>query len=117
MESLTTNTHKQENALILILVIYPGISLINTRKKTQSYRNLLAQDIDPKEERNNKLTEEKAITEHTVKNIALEWYELKKHSVTANYAKDIWRSLERHIFPKLDPPPISKITPQWLSND
>jgi len=89
---------------------YPGVSLINARKKAQSYRDLLAQDLDPKEERDNKLNEEKAISEHTVKNIALEWYELKKHSVTADYATDIWRSLERHIFPKLENTPITNIT-------
>jgi integrase len=89
---------------------YPGVSLINARKKAQSYRDLLAQDLDPKEERNNKLNEEKAISDHTVKNIALEWYELKKHSVTADYATDIWRSLERHIFPKLENTPITNIT-------
>ena len=89
---------------------YPGVSLVNARKKAVGYRDLLAQDIDPKENRDQKLNEEKAITEHTVKNIALEWYELKKHSVTEDYAKDIWRSLERHIFPKLENTPISNIT-------
>jgi len=89
---------------------YPSVSLVNARKKAVGYRDLLAQDIDPKENRDQKLDEEKAITEHTVKNIALEWYELKKHSVTEDYAKDIWRSLERHIFPKLENTPISNIT-------
>ena len=89
---------------------YPGVSLENARKKAQSFRSLLAQDIDPKENRDSKLLEEKKITEHTVKNIASEWYELKKHSVTPDYATDIWRSLERHILPTLENTPISKVT-------
>jgi len=90
--------------------VYPGVSLINARKKAQIYRDLLAQDIDPKEERDIKLNQEKQVTEFTVKNIALEWYELKKDDVTEDYALDIWRSLERHIFPKLENFPISTIT-------
>ncbi len=90
--------------------IYPSITLINARLKATKARDLLAQDLDPKEERDKKLNEVKAITEHTVKNIALEWFELKKDDVTEDYAKDIWRSLERHIFPKLENVPISNIT-------
>ncbi|ABM03398.1 phage integrase family protein [Psychromonas ingrahamii 37] len=89
---------------------YPGVALLNARKKALSYRDLLAQDIDPKENREKKLAEDKKITEHTVKNVALEWYELKKHSVTADYATDIWRSLDRHIFPLLENTPISSVT-------
>ena len=58
--------------------IYPSVSLVNARIKATKARVLLAQDIGPKEEINNKLIEKKAISEHTVKNIALEWYELKK---------------------------------------
>ena len=99
-----------KNRINISIGKYPGVSLINARKKAQSFRDLLAQDIDPKEDREKRLIEEKEITEHTVKNIALEWYGLKKHSVTADYAADIWRSLERHIFPTLENTPISAIT-------
>jgi hypothetical protein len=35
----------------------------------------------------------KAATEHTFKNVATAWFELKKDSVTSAYAEDIWRSL------------------------
>lgn len=104
------NHPKTKKRINISIGVYPGVSLINARKKAQIYRALLSQDIDPKEDRDTKLNEEKAITKHTVKNVALEWYELKKHDVTEGYAKDIWRSLERHIFPKLENLPISKIT-------
>ncbi|MCK5818558.1 MAG: tyrosine-type recombinase/integrase [Psychromonas sp.] len=89
---------------------YPGVSLLNARKKAQSYRDLLAQDLDPKEEREKMRNEVKAITEHTLKNVALEWFELKKGQVIPDYAKDIWRSLEKHVLPKLENMPISNIT-------
>ena len=76
--------------------IYPSVSLVNARLKAIKARDLLAQEIDPKEYRNKKLNEEKAITEHSIKNTALQWFELKKDSVTVteDYGKDIWRSLE-----------------------
>ena len=90
--------------------IYPSVSLLNARVKASKARSLLAQDIDPKENREKQLIETKEITEHTVKNIALEWFELKKNSVTEDYSKDIWRSLEKHILPKLENIPISHIT-------
>jgi integrase len=89
---------------------YPDLSLANARKKTISARELVAQDIDPKEYRDNKLMKDKATTEHTLFNIASEWLELKKHSVTDDYAKDVWRSLEQYILPSLANTPISKIT-------
>jgi len=89
---------------------YPDLSLANARKKTISARELVAQDIDPKEYRNNKLMKDKATTEHTLFNIASEWFELKKDSVTDDYAKDVWRSLEQYILPSLANTPISNIT-------
>jgi len=89
---------------------YPDLSLANARKKSMSARELVAQDIDPKAERNDKLLQDKATTEHTLLNVASEWFELKKNSVTADYAKDVWRSLEQYIFPSLAKPPISQIT-------
>jgi integrase len=89
---------------------YPDLSLANARKKTISARELVAQDIDPKEYRDNKLMKDKATTEHTLFNIASEWLELKKDSVTDDYAKDVWRSLEQYILPSLANTPISNIT-------
>jgi hypothetical protein len=73
-------------------------------------RALLAQNIDPKEHREEQQRQEIALTEHTVEKVAYQWFELKKEQVTEGYATDIWRSLERHIFPKLGATPLSKIT-------
>lgn len=89
---------------------YPDLPLASARKKSMSARELVAQDIDPKEDRSSKLLLEKATTEHTLINVASEWFELKKDSVTADYAKDVWRSLEQYILPSLANTPISKVT-------
>lgn len=48
--------------------------------------------------------------EHTFKNVAIAWFELKKDAVTPAYAEDIWRSLTLYIFPDLEETPISAVT-------
>ncbi|MBL4909162.1 MAG: tyrosine-type recombinase/integrase [Alteromonadaceae bacterium] len=88
---------------------YPDLSLANARKKTVAARELLAQGIDPKEHREQAILDAKAITENTLFNTAKHWFELKKDSVTAPYAKDVWRSLEIYIFPELGQIPLSRI--------
>lgn len=93
---------------------FPELSLANARKKTIEARELVADGIDPKEARDSKLSEMQKELENTLLNLAKEWFERKKESVTPNYADDIWRSLELHIFPDLGTCPISKIDAQTV---
>lgn len=89
---------------------YPEVSLVQARKSALEARELIAQRIDPQEHKEQKLQEHKAIHEHTFLNISKEWFEIKKHDVTPDYAVDIWRSLELHIFPYLSDTPVKQIT-------
>ncbi|GFM53746.1 hypothetical protein PSCICE_50130 [Pseudomonas cichorii] len=57
---------------------FPEVSLAQARKRTVEARELVAQGIDPKEQRNADRQAKKAATEHTFQNIATAWYELKK---------------------------------------
>ncbi|MFA0552677.1 integrase domain-containing protein [Vibrio lentus] len=93
---------------------FPELSLANARKKTIEARELVVDGIDPKEARDSKLSEMQKELEDTLLNLAKEWFERKKESVTPNYADDIWRSLELHIFPDLGTCPISKIDAQTV---
>ena len=88
---------------------FPEVSLAQARKRTVEARELVAQGLDPKEQRDVQRLVEKAATEHTFQNVAKAWFDLKKDSVTAAYAEDIWRSLTLHIFPDLGSTPISAI--------
>lgn len=88
---------------------YPATSLTQARKRTVEARELLAQDIDPKEQRNMLRQARRAVTEYTFENVATAWFELKKDSVTPAYAEDIWRSLTLHVFPDLKTTPLSHI--------
>jgi len=89
---------------------YPELSLANARKVTLEAKELLAQGIDPQEERKRQQQEHKSIHQHTLVNVAKEWFEIKQDFVTVDYAVDIWRSLELHIFPSLADIPVKEIT-------
>ncbi|WP_240206974.1 integrase domain-containing protein [Vibrio sp. CyArs1] len=88
---------------------YPDLSLANARKLTMEAKELLAQGIDPQEERKRHQQELKAVHEDTFLNVATKWFEIKKDDVTPDYAVDIWRSLELHIFPHLSDVPVREI--------
>ncbi|KGU86641.1 integrase domain-containing protein [Pseudomonas mediterranea] len=89
---------------------FPELSLAHARKRTVEARELVAQGLDPKEQRDADRQAKKAATEHTFQNVATAWFELKKDSVTTAYAEDIWRSLTLHVFPDLSATPISEIS-------
>lgn len=89
---------------------YPALSISNARKKRDAAKVLLAQDIDPKEHRDEEERLVKAAHGNTLEAIAFQWLEVKKTKITSNHATDTLRSLERHIFPELGKLPLHKIT-------
>ncbi|TOG47374.1 tyrosine-type recombinase/integrase [Vibrio parahaemolyticus] len=96
----------------MTLGIYPRLSIANARKKAEGYRELVALDIDPKHHKREEKEKSEAIHQHTLFNVSHNWIERKKSEVTEDYAKDIWRSFELHVFPTLSSQPISMITAQ-----
>lgn len=95
---------------------FPEVSLAQARKGSIAAREILAQGLDPKEQRDAVLQAKQAETEHTFQNVATSWYELKKDAVTPAYAEDIWRSLTLHVFPDLATTQISVISAPQVIN-
>lgn len=91
---------------------YPAVSLAQARQKRDEARTLLAQGIDPREWEQQQAEQARAITEHTFRAIAERWFELKKPSVSANYAEDLWRSLDLYLFPVIGNLPIAEVKAQ-----
>ncbi|MGR5389738.1 integrase domain-containing protein [Vibrio crassostreae] len=91
-------TKKRKN---LGLGKYPDITLSSARNKVREMRQLVAENIDPKTHRDNELANKLLERETTLFSVAAEWFELKRDTVSEDYANDIWRSLELHIFPNL----------------
>ncbi|MCL4166600.1 UNVERIFIED_CONTAM: hypothetical protein GTU68_013191, partial [Idotea baltica] len=101
------NSRKRAN---LSLGKYPDLPLAKARKATMEAKELLAEGIDPQEKRKQEQQAHKAVHQHTFFNVATEWFEIKKGDVTTDYAVDIWRSLELHIFARLGEIPVREIT-------
>ncbi|MGO3619548.1 integrase domain-containing protein [Pseudomonas helleri] len=99
-----------KNRINMALGSYPEVSLAQARKKAVEARELLAQGIDPKAQRNELQEAKRAKTQHTFEIVATAWFELKKDSVTPAYAEDIWRSLTLHVFPEMRTTPLSEVT-------
>lgn len=90
--------------------VYPEVTLANARRKKEEARKLLANDVDPKEHKLDFHRKQNERISNTLIAIAQKWFEVKKTEVSQNYASDIWRSLELHIFHELGDHPISSIT-------
>ncbi|TCN84006.1 phage integrase central domain-containing protein [Shewanella fodinae] len=89
---------------------YPDISLVKAREIVLEYQQLVATNVDPKEKREQESFNNKQETLYTLRNVASEWLEIKKHEVTEDHATKTWRSLKRHVFPEFGDTPLTKIT-------
>jgi len=89
---------------------YPEVSLADARKLRDSARQGLAKGIDPKEHKDEIKRVQQEKHANTFFHVATNWFEIKKTEIKADTAKDLWRSLEIHLFPSLAKYPISKIT-------
>lgn len=89
---------------------FPEVSLAEARSSREKARKLLAKQIDPKEHRDEQQRTEQSAHGNTLHAVAEQWLEIKRSKVTEDYATDMWRSLEIHIFPELGKLPIHKIT-------
>ncbi|PWK10446.1 integrase arm-type DNA-binding domain-containing protein [Pantoea ananatis] len=95
---------------------YPHLTLAQARSLRDQYLALLAQQIDPQTHKTDKANALKAATEHTLQVVARKWLEEKKRTsgISEDHAADIWRSLERNVFPGLGNVPIKEIRPKLL---
>lgn len=95
---------------------YPHLTLARARALRDEYLSLLANGIDPQVHNNDKANALKNATEHTLQTVARKWLDekVKTSGISQDHAEDIWRSLERNIFPTLGDTPIKEIRPKML---
>lgn len=98
----------------LALGKYPSLSLSNARKSANEARELLSQNIDPKEHRDQQRILQQEEYESTFGVLAHTWLELKKLQVKPETAERSYRALEKHILPKLEKLPVSKVRPKHI---
>jgi len=89
---------------------YPSVTLAEARLMRSNARSLLAKEIDPQTSKAQAERENKNKVLATFEFTAAAWLEVKKNRVSSDHAKDIWRSLELHVFPSLGKLPTSSVT-------
>ncbi len=93
----------------LSLGSYPALTLAAARQMRDQYMSLLAQGIDPQKQQE-EVSEQRQIELDSIFTVvAGRWFLLKSKSVTEDYAKDIWRSLEKDIFPTIGEIPVQTL--------
>lgn len=97
------------NRTNLSLGSYPALTLAAARQMRDQYLSLLAQGIDPQKQQD-EVSEQRQIELDSIFSVvAGRWFLLKSKSVTEDYAKDIWRSLEKDIFPTIGEIPVQAL--------
>ena len=86
-----------------------GTTLKLAREERDKCIALLAKNIDPKSHRIAEDRAKQVSTANTLELVAAKWFKVKKTKITEDFAKDVWRSLDSHILPKLGSYPISQI--------
>ncbi|MGC0906458.1 integrase [Pantoea agglomerans] len=93
---------------------YPSVTLADARSYRAEARVLLAKQIDPQEHQQEQLRSSLEAKTNTFQLVAERWWNVKKASVTEDYAGDIWRSLERDVLPAIGDISITDIKAHTL---
>ncbi|HBM2978173.1 TPA: integrase arm-type DNA-binding domain-containing protein [Klebsiella michiganensis] len=88
---------------------YPDVSLAHARQQRDGIRKLLAQNINPAQQR----IAEKAArsSEKTFKHVALSWHKSNR-TWSQNHSLRLLASMNNHIFPVIGPLPIAELKPR-----
>lgn len=93
---------------------FPALSLADARGLRADYLALLANGIDPQIQAEVAKEQQQIALDSIFSTVAANWFQLKSKSVTADYAKDIWRSLEKDVFPAIGEIPVQQIKARTL---
>jgi len=96
---------------LLALGTYPDVSLKLARERREEARKLLANSIDPNENRKAKKKTRLDSLENSFEVIAREWLASYMQNKTAGHSEKVVRRFERYVFPWIGNKPIADITP------
>lgn len=99
---------------MLGLGAFPALSLADARGLRADYLALLANGIDPQVQAEVTEEEQQIALDSIFSTVAANWFQLKSKNVTPDYAKDIWRSLEKDVFPAIGEISVQQIKARTL---
>lgn len=97
------------------LGVYPDVGLRDARDRRDAARKLLANGVDPGENRKAHKAARADAAANSFETVAREWHAVKKAGWAPSHSEKILARLEKDVFPWLGGKPISEITaPQLL---
>ncbi|EBF4219676.1 DUF4102 domain-containing protein [Salmonella enterica] len=100
----------------ITLGYYPAMSLASARALHAEQLALLVKGIDPKKLEQEEAERERRAVDGLFINVATKWFAVKKTKVSVDYADDIWKSLERDVFPAIGQMHVTELKAYTLVN-
>lgn len=98
----------------LSLGSYPALTLATARQIRDQHLTTLAQGMDPQQQQELASEQRQIELDSIFSTVAANWFQIKSRSVTEDYAKDIWRSLDKDVFPAIGSIPVQEIKARTL---
>lgn len=96
------------------LGVYPEVSLKDARDRRDEYRKLLANRVDPSEQRKAAKVALAFRSENSFEAVAREWFAAFSKNWVKGHADKVLHRLEHNVFPTLGSRPIPEIAPREL---
>lgn len=93
----------------LSLGSYPALTLAAARQIRDQHLTTLAQGMDPQQKQEQASEQRQIELDSNFSTVAANWFQIKSRIVTEDYAKDIWRSLDKDVFPAIGAIPVQEI--------
>ncbi|HIE9408618.1 TPA: integrase domain-containing protein [Klebsiella pneumoniae] len=93
----------------LSLGSYPALTLATARQIRDQHLTTLAQGMDPQQQQELASEQRQIELDSIFSTVAANWFQIKSKSVTEDYAKDIWRSIDKDVFPAIGSIPVQEI--------
>jgi len=94
---------------LLALGVYPDVSLARARQKRDEARKLLADNVDPGEQRKAAKATRKMLEANSFEAVALEWISKQKAGWSESHTKKTTTRLSNNVFPWIGNKPIAEI--------
>jgi len=93
----------------LSLGSYPALTLASARQIRDQHLALLVKGVDPQQQQEQASEQRQIELDSIFSTVAANWFQIKSKSVSEDYAKDIWRSLDKDVFSAIGAIPVQEI--------
>lgn len=101
-------------AKMLSMGVYPDVTLKAARNQQAAFKELLAQEIDPSQHRQERKQQEALATENSFESIARLWWIQWSVARNQRHANYVMRRLESDVFPVIGRKPVTELTATML---